>query len=59
MTETLVIGFCKCIKCDDEYKFNWHTFFKCPKCKGNQYQKWEDPFYEQNLDEKEINIKGE
>lgn len=47
LLKSLVIGFCRCAKCGGKYQFNWHTYFKCPGCKGNQFQKWEDPFNEE------------
>ena len=45
----LVIGFCRCTKCGGQFKYNWHTYYKCPICKGSQYQRWieEDPFNEE------------
>ena len=38
--KSFVIGFCKCANCGwTDGKFNWHTHFRCPQCKCEEYVK--------------------
>lgn len=60
-TKSLVIGYCICKNCGwSNNKFNWHTYFRCPKCGSIEYVKpdlWgecDEPKPEEEFDDSDL-----